>query len=97
MPTGQVIIYATPGQKSGQTTALENCWTLSLQLGSAKAGKQGTLVLYRKYRLNPLQVDVNVFTSSFQMALVDALERATTTQLTERPSETRVAAAATAS
>jgi len=83
--------------KSGNTAVLDNCWRLSLQLGSAKAGKQGTLVLYRKYRLQPLQIDVNVLTSSFQMALADALDRASNIEVSELPSPARVAAAATAS
>jgi len=83
--------------KSGNTAMLDNCWRLSLHLGSAKGGKQGTLVLYRRYRLQPLQIDVNVFTSSFQIALADALERASNIEMSELPSPARVAAAATAS
>ncbi len=46
-----------------------------LELPSTTTWKQGPLILSRLYCRAPLQMDVNLVTTSFQFSLDDALER----------------------
>ena len=50
-------------------------WTLTLPLVSSASHIRGTLTLYRLYCDRDLQLDVNLLTSEFPVALADALER----------------------
>jgi UDP-GlcNAc:undecaprenyl-phosphate GlcNAc-1-phosphate transferase len=83
--------------KPGVGSALENAWSLSLQLRSSTGTKLGALTFYRMYRRSPLQVDVNLFTSSFQWALAGALERVGESNAAVLVPNTHSAAAAAAS
>jgi UDP-GlcNAc:undecaprenyl-phosphate GlcNAc-1-phosphate transferase len=53
-------------------------WTLSVDLISTNNTLQGALKVHRLYSDTPLQLDVNLLTSSFPVALADALERIVT-------------------
>jgi UDP-GlcNAc:undecaprenyl-phosphate GlcNAc-1-phosphate transferase len=55
-------------------------WTLSLDLVSSSNRRRGALAVHRLYSQRDLQLDINLLTSSFPIALADALDR--TLQLT---------------
>ena len=50
-------------------------WTLSLDLVSSSNRHRGALVVRRLYSQRDLQLDINLLTSSFPVALADALDR----------------------
>jgi len=50
-------------------------WSLALSLVAANNHRQGSLTLYRAYGEGDLQLDVNLLTSIFPVALADALDR----------------------
>jgi UDP-GlcNAc:undecaprenyl-phosphate GlcNAc-1-phosphate transferase len=50
-------------------------WTLSLDLVSSSNRHRGALVVRRLYSQRNLQMDINLLTSSFPVALADALDR----------------------
>jgi hypothetical protein len=50
-------------------------WRLSLDLVTTANRRRGSLVVYRVYSQRNLQLDVNLVTSEFPMALADALDR----------------------
>jgi len=50
-------------------------WNLNLDLVTRNHRKQGTFTLHRHYSETTLQVDVNLITGAFQVALAEALER----------------------
>ncbi|MGB8989517.1 MAG: MraY family glycosyltransferase [Candidatus Sulfotelmatobacter sp.] len=50
-------------------------WTLSLDLVSSSNRHRGALVVRRLYSQRDLQMDINLLTSSFPVALADALDR----------------------
>jgi UDP-GlcNAc:undecaprenyl-phosphate GlcNAc-1-phosphate transferase len=50
-------------------------WTLSIDLISTTSKVQGTLRTERLYSNRPIQLDINLLTKNFPMALADALER----------------------
>jgi hypothetical protein len=72
---GNTVFYRWAKSQNGKSSAA-SFWSLSLQLPSAKTWKPGTLVLYRAYQRAALRIDVNLFTSSFQLSLAEALDRA---------------------
>jgi len=51
-------------------------WTLTLDLVTTSNQRIGSLIVYRVYSTRDLQLDVNLLTSQFPVALADALERA---------------------
>jgi UDP-GlcNAc:undecaprenyl-phosphate/decaprenyl-phosphate GlcNAc-1-phosphate transferase len=51
-------------------------WTLSLDLVSSSNRRRGALMIHRLYSLRDLQLDINLLTSAFPLALADALDRA---------------------
>jgi hypothetical protein len=50
-------------------------WSLTLDLVAANNRRQGSLVLHRLYERGDLQLDVNLLTLFFPVALADALDR----------------------
>jgi UDP-GlcNAc:undecaprenyl-phosphate GlcNAc-1-phosphate transferase len=50
-------------------------WTLSLDLVSSSNRHRGALVVHRVYSQRGLQLDINLLTSGFPVALADALDR----------------------
>jgi hypothetical protein len=50
-------------------------WTLSLDLVSSSNRHRGALVVRRLYSQRNLQMDINLLTSNFPVALADALDR----------------------
>ena len=50
-------------------------WTLSLDLVSSSNRHRGALVVHRVYSQRDLQLDINLLTSAFPVALADALDR----------------------
>ena len=50
-------------------------WTVALNLLSSANRRRGTLTVHRLYSPRDLQLDINLLTSAFPMALADALDR----------------------
>jgi UDP-GlcNAc:undecaprenyl-phosphate GlcNAc-1-phosphate transferase len=50
-------------------------WTLSMDLVSSSSRHRGALVVHRLYSQRDLQLDINLLTSAFPIALADALDR----------------------
>jgi UDP-GlcNAc:undecaprenyl-phosphate/decaprenyl-phosphate GlcNAc-1-phosphate transferase len=50
-------------------------WSMTMSLVAANNRKRGAFTLYRSYNCGNLQLDVNLLTSVFSLALADALER----------------------
>ena len=63
----------TGGPRSLDGLAL---WTLSLDLVSSSSRRRGALMVQRVYSHRGLQLDINLLTSDFPVALADALDRA---------------------
>ncbi len=63
--------------KTRELRALEGFafWTLSLDLISSSNRRRGALTVRRLYSQRDLQLDINLLTSAFPIALADALER----------------------
>jgi UDP-GlcNAc:undecaprenyl-phosphate/decaprenyl-phosphate GlcNAc-1-phosphate transferase len=79
-----------------------NCWSLTLDLVTADNQRRGSIGLYRLYSSRNLQLDVNLLTTVFPVALADALERvlrqpaeavSTTTTMTREGAALRAAQA----
>jgi UDP-GlcNAc:undecaprenyl-phosphate GlcNAc-1-phosphate transferase len=63
----------TRGSRSLQGLAV---WTLALDLVSSSNRRRGALMVHRLYSQRDLQLDINLLTSAFPIALADALDRA---------------------
>jgi UDP-GlcNAc:undecaprenyl-phosphate/decaprenyl-phosphate GlcNAc-1-phosphate transferase len=50
-------------------------WTLSLDLMSSSNRRRGAMMVHRLYSARDLQLDINLLTSEFPIALADALDR----------------------
>jgi UDP-GlcNAc:undecaprenyl-phosphate GlcNAc-1-phosphate transferase len=63
--------------KAGAPRLLDGsaAWTISLNLQSSANRNCGTLKVYRQYSSRQLQVDVNLLTTEFPVALADAIDR----------------------
>jgi UDP-GlcNAc:undecaprenyl-phosphate GlcNAc-1-phosphate transferase len=64
-------------QKPGSHFAVEmaNFWSLSLDLVTTTNHYCGSMVIYRRYSERTLQLDINLLTSAFPLALANALAR----------------------
>src|ERR1700733_2027498 len=64
-------------RKVGPSKSLEGLpiWTLSLDLVSSSSRRRGLLLIHRIYSQRDLQLDINLLTSVFPVALADALDR----------------------
>jgi UDP-GlcNAc:undecaprenyl-phosphate/decaprenyl-phosphate GlcNAc-1-phosphate transferase len=61
------------GSRSAHET--EGFWTLSLTLVTASNHPRGSMIMYRAYGNRDLQLDINLLTSMFPVALAEALDR----------------------
>jgi hypothetical protein len=50
-------------------------WTLSLDLMSSSNRRRGEIKVHRLYSQRDLQLDINLLTTAFPIALADALDR----------------------
>jgi hypothetical protein len=57
------------------TISAEPSWKLTLDLVTTANRPCGSLVVFRSYSDRDLQLDVNLLTSQFPVALADALDR----------------------
>ena len=55
-----------------------SAWHLGLDLVTANNRRRGTLIVYRLYNTRDLQLDINLLTSVFPIALAEAIDRAAT-------------------
>lgn len=64
-------------QKPGSPQSLDDSpvWTIALDLLSSANRRRGTLMVHRFYSTRDLQLDVNLLTAAFPIALADALDR----------------------
>ncbi len=64
--------------RTGRSTSLDGLavWTLTLDLISSSSRRRGALRVHRLYSHRDLQLDINLLTSAFPIALADALDRA---------------------
>jgi UDP-GlcNAc:undecaprenyl-phosphate GlcNAc-1-phosphate transferase len=60
-------------------------WKISLDLVTTSNRRRGSLVVYRVYSARNLQLDVNLVTSEFPVALADALDRLLTAPVVLEP------------
>jgi UDP-GlcNAc:undecaprenyl-phosphate/decaprenyl-phosphate GlcNAc-1-phosphate transferase len=72
----------------------EPCWRLTLDLVTTSGQSRGFFVVYRTYSPRDLQLDVNLLTSEFPVALADALDRVLMPHLIVAPQTDRSAMAA---
>lgn len=63
--------------KPGILKALDDtaAWTITLDLLSSSNHRRGVLLMHRLYSQRDLQLDINLLTAAFPIALADALER----------------------
>ena len=64
--------------RTKETKSLEGLavWTLSLDLVNSSNRRRGALSVHRLYSRRDLQLDINLLTTAFPIALADALDRA---------------------
>lgn len=67
--------WTKPG--SGRPADNSPVWSIALNLLSSANHFRGELVVYRGYSPRDLQIDINLLTSAFPIALADALDRTT--------------------
>ncbi len=75
--------WINPGSyyRSGMASA----WSLNLELLTSRNRRCGSMIIYRLHTNRDLQVDLNLLTSIFPVALADALERAMLAEVGELP------------
>jgi UDP-GlcNAc:undecaprenyl-phosphate GlcNAc-1-phosphate transferase len=63
--------------RTGRSNALDGLavWTLTLDLVSSTSRRRGALRVHRLYSQRDLQLDINLLTTAFPIALADALDR----------------------
>jgi glycosyl transferase family 4 len=66
-------IWTRPGVRIAHD--LVSAWSLRLDLVAANNRRCGSLLIYRTYSTRDLQLDINLLTSVFPVALADALQR----------------------
>lgn len=65
--------WRRPGSRL--TNSSEAAWSLTLDLVTASRCRRGSLTIYRTYSDSALQIDVNLLTGAFPVALAEALDR----------------------
>jgi len=90
---GRNFIWTKPGIRIAHD--LVSAWSIRLDLIAANNRRCGSLLVYRMYCSRDLQLDINLLTSMFPVALADALERLSSTEVQIFvPAETTAAFAA---
>jgi hypothetical protein len=69
------VFFHWDKSRSGSLEGLA-LWTLSLDLISSSNRRRGLLTLHRLYSQRDLQLDINLLTAAFTVAIADALDRA---------------------
>jgi UDP-GlcNAc:undecaprenyl-phosphate GlcNAc-1-phosphate transferase len=75
-----------------------NTWNINLDLVTVNNSRLGSMTIYRQYSARNLQLDINLLTADFPLALAEALERFSTQNvqfrsLVEEPSSLAIAQA----
>lgn len=70
---GPQLRWRKPGSQFAR--GVLSSWSLSLDLITTNHQPRGSLIIYRAYSTRDLQLDINLLTSIFPVALADALER----------------------
>jgi hypothetical protein len=84
MSTGEPYLrWKRPGSHFAHERA--TAWSLTLDLMTTTNRRAGYMTIYRLYTARDLQLDVNLLTSAFPVALADALDRALTQVLEALP------------
>ncbi|MBZ5722016.1 MAG: undecaprenyl/decaprenyl-phosphate alpha-N-acetylglucosaminyl 1-phosphate transferase [Acidobacteriia bacterium] len=68
-----VLRWKKPGSRFAHE--LVSAWSLNLDLVTANNRRRGSMVIYRLYSGRDLQLDINLLTAVFPVALADALDR----------------------
>jgi len=71
---GEIFLHWDKNKGSASVEALA-LWTLTLDLVTSASRHRGTLAVHRLYSQRDLQLDINLLTSVFPIALADAFER----------------------
>jgi UDP-GlcNAc:undecaprenyl-phosphate/decaprenyl-phosphate GlcNAc-1-phosphate transferase len=71
--SGSTLRWEKPGSRF--THEMVTAWSLTLDLVAANNRRRGSMTIYRLYTQRDLQLDVNLLTSIFPVALADALDR----------------------
>jgi UDP-GlcNAc:undecaprenyl-phosphate GlcNAc-1-phosphate transferase len=79
-PVGRRNGAAMRWSKASIANAMEGraVWTVALDLLSSANHRRGTLLIHRLYSARDLQLDINLLTSEFPIALADAVDRTLT-------------------
>ncbi len=90
--------HAVPGETNGHfhwskfprllAISREPSWTLTLELVTTSKERRGSMAVHRLYTNRDLQLDINLLTSEFPVALADALERVLTVPRSMMPAST---------
>ncbi len=84
----EVLYHWSKGNAARSSEGLA-AWTLSLDLVSSSNRHRGALVVRRVYSQRGLQLDINLLTSVFPVALADALDRTLQHNIEVIPSSTQ--------
>lgn len=70
---GPALRWKRPGSHFAHE--MVTAWSLTLDLVAANNRRRGSMTIYRLYTQRDLQLDINLLTSVFPMALADAIDR----------------------
>lgn len=73
--------WKKPGSYFAHPGDAASGWKLTLDLVTTDHLRHGSMTIYRRYSERDLQIDVNLLTSIFPIALADALDRASNSNL----------------
>src|SRR5207245_10861805 len=71
--SGPALLGKKPGRRFAQ--AMVTACSLTLDLVAANNRQRGSMIIYRLYTQRDLQLDINLLTSIFPVALADAIDR----------------------
>src|SRR6266566_4385852 len=71
--SGPALRWKKPGSHFAHE--IVTAWSLTLDLVAANNRQRGSMIIYRLYTQRDLQLDINLLTSIFPVALADAIDR----------------------
>jgi len=71
--SGSALRWKKPGSHFAHE--MVTAWSLTLDLVAANNRRRGSMTIYRLYTQRDLQLDINLLTSIFPVALADAIDR----------------------
>src|SRR5438876_493125 len=71
--SGPALRWKKPGSHFAHE--MVTAWSLTLDLVAANNRQRGSMIIYRLYTQRDLQLDINLLTSIFPVALADAIDR----------------------